>query len=1435
MDVKVREQWIPRCSPKFDCQARREELTEMELQLVSRLDGTRSVRELAELMELTSQELLLRIDLLIRKGILILEPDEDLEEIQNPEEKYGYTRITIPKKRDPSEPPKKPLRQRLTKTKRRRIPPRRPFQIDDKEPSAPYRSSVKIPPRRPVEPKPSPEQERQELSSSPQEKKEVAPKTPPSAPKEKPKKPRGFKIDIPEEFRKKKEKESPQPSANSSMAKRSTVSKERPEGHERPTVSKERPQGHERVSIPKRRPVGEERVSIPKRRSLGDKKEQERRASSSSEHDYLPPTRSTRTFREQETKATEVPKKFIEVIPPEEAAKAVSDIISLFERTALGFLSYDAKTSLTSNLLSALHSKLLAFLENFGELKLDVANWQLSYGSEVVYRNEIKGESVAFKLYRTGLRSLTFKKGLDWPELTNFLEGFILCYSEQHFFEDDLLTFWKRQDGRFIHYETFESLALLPFYDFAFKEREVFLDELLEGKIMEESFFSAFMKEEESSQRWLPDVQAKPVNYRLLPKEELQILKTKQEEHYLPVRFFRFLDYLEKEIRTVNAECEPVRFQHILEEYRDHLILKASLGELKAFLQRLTHWKNSSHPDILPLQQASIQLLDSFKSKERLQDLLESLPRTHDRRSEEERLAEVLEILNLFNYSHLPTLFELLGTIRSNFLLQRIRATLLALTKQPKAYIQALNGANVRLKRQLILCLEQLEGKEALEAIASQIDTEDIELQNDVLAALDRRIDERMGVPELKGVIFHLLASPNLFIRSKGYALIERSGDVRWATPLLDQVSIRSQISSDELRHILFLAALIDKEKTLSLLLKLAAPPSRFARESEEELQKRIIAVDLLGYIADENGEILLKELNKKMPALQEHCIGALRLISRRKTMPDPISEIRNLLQGQLKATALLIQQQGAISRESLEVIANSGEFKLDEEIDHISSENIEDPLLLENNELFHVRETLLVNLKKAGINFNDDWNASLREQGLLLLNTLQMLFKTARLYDAHNRIFDQQLHKFEALIASLLSQFMECRLEYSQGKFYFNRTFLPLRNDAVKIAQNLAEEFDKMEICGLQFLAPFNFDEAKNFITLFRSFAEEKAKNSALQLDSFVQNFRLRNKLRFLLKRTSIEEEGFGENLSSYQGTLSQRLLEHYLTAIELSRLIWQITYSGHLPKLSLIKRWAYHFIECYEKNPSETISSIVLADLAHPLLSHPFNVAIYSMLMGFSLRLPRQQIAELGVAAFLHDLGHAFSGASIPPKHHSKRAFKFMLKQRGFSDAKIKRLLVAYEHHQDRTDNPENAKPILFSRIVRIADIYDSLILNLTKDQPLNPHEALKALWNDRQQLLDPLILQALINQLGYYPPRTVFQLEGDTLALSLGFDLEKRSFQNPKLLIIQSSSKDHIVGSISNLQQYQHFKIIDDAYNFSEKYYPIISQALRHFFLQ
>ncbi len=113
-------------------------------------------------------------------------------------------------------------------------------------------------------------------------------------------------------------------------------------------------------------------------------------------------------------------------------------------RASRAYLIYEPSNEVIKTFLEDVQRSLRSHLSEYGELDLRVRPFELALVEEVVYRELDWERSLAFKLFRDGVRRLTIGSGATWEELIQFLGILSIRYVGVNMDEDDVLTLlWK--------------------------------------------------------------------------------------------------------------------------------------------------------------------------------------------------------------------------------------------------------------------------------------------------------------------------------------------------------------------------------------------------------------------------------------------------------------------------------------------------------------------------------------------------------------------------------------------------------------------------------------------------------------------------------------------------------------------------------------------------------------------------------------------------------------------------------------------------------------------------------------------------------------------------------------------------------------------------------------------------------------------------------
>ena len=134
--------------------------------------------------------------------------------------------------------------------------------------------------------------------------------------------------------------------------------------------------------------------------------------------------------------------------PDTPQAKAAALAIQALSRAARSFVLYDPGNAIVHQLLQDYRDKTRAALEACGELRVEVRPFELALGDVALYREPDRERSLAFRLYRDGVRRLTFQPSVSWEELLTLLGILAVRHTTVRQQEEDAVTLLKKAEFR---------------------------------------------------------------------------------------------------------------------------------------------------------------------------------------------------------------------------------------------------------------------------------------------------------------------------------------------------------------------------------------------------------------------------------------------------------------------------------------------------------------------------------------------------------------------------------------------------------------------------------------------------------------------------------------------------------------------------------------------------------------------------------------------------------------------------------------------------------------------------------------------------------------------------------------------------------------------------------------------------------------------------
>jgi HD-GYP domain-containing protein (c-di-GMP phosphodiesterase class II) len=205
----------------------------------------------------------------------------------------------------------------------------------------------------------------------------------------------------------------------------------------------------------------------------------------------------------------------------------------------------------------------------------------------------------------------------------------------------------------------------------------------------------------------------------------------------------------------------------------------------------------------------------------------------------------------------------------------------------------------------------------------------------------------------------------------------------------------------------------------------------------------------------------------------------------------------------------------------------------------------------------------------------------------------------------------------------------------------------------------------------------------------------------------------------------------------------------------------------------------------------------------------THSVNTSILAVSLGTFLSFAKPQLAALGVAGLMHDIGKVSVPLEIinkpgkltdeeweEVKRHPIEGALILADVPGMTKMAM---VAAFEHHQhgDVRGYPrmdDSLQQHLFSQIVAIADAYEALTAARVYYSVQMPAEkAVKILLSKRGTAFNPILVKAFVNMIGIFPIGTLLKLDTGEIGLVVH---QTRDLMRPRVLLLSTfdgSEKD------------------------------------------
>jgi putative nucleotidyltransferase with HDIG domain len=409
---------------------------------------------------------------------------------------------------------------------------------------------------------------------------------------------------------------------------------------------------------------------------------------------------------------------------------------------------------------------------------------------------------------------------------------------------------------------------------------------------------------------------------------------------------------------------------------------------------------------------------------------------------------------------------------------------------------------------------------------------------------------------------------------------------------------------------------------------------------------------------------------------------------------------------------------------------------------------------------------------------------------------------KTLQIYDARNHASQVALTKLKAVLGELAEGEGRVVVAVASDLLCINDVRLIVDPQNAGPLLSLVDEMKRRNIEEVDFAPEIDAAEMGTFLRLL--FAEPSGEDPFGELnhrlaEAAVTHVRLAERIERErhLRDAKVERREIREE-SNRVMSRAVSFMGEVLRTIEQRRPI-------QLPKAHRITQQLADIIRVDE---TVLVGLASIKDYDEYTFSHSVNVSVISMLIADRMGLGKTDIAQIGVAALLHDIGKTHIPQPILSKPGTLTAPEWDLMERhpmlGVIElsrvrslrAVLDPMFVSLQHHLlfDLTGYPRKPggwKIHPYVQVVTVADVYDALTTpRVYRTRTLTPDRALCFILRRTGAIFDPLVARVLIKTMGVYPVGTMVELDNGAYAVVVRQNEQARLAHRPHVVMLEKS---------------------------------------------
>jgi len=564
----------------------------------------------------------------------------------------------------------------------------------------------------------------------------------------------------------------------------------------------------------------------------------------------------------------------VEGVETDEELLLARDLISAFVKAIKAFRFYPPDNPTLKGFRDQLLKKFQFFLNKYQSFTIQLGEYDLSFKGKILYENRDVKTSLAFSLYKDGLREIRFMKGLEEWEVQGIID--ILKQSEAiNQLEDDIVTLMWEKDFMHISYlatDEFleETPVVIPDNVDQFRKNLIFkpLAHHVEVELAKEGAEEGLDLEEVLSKVIEePPAFVSDRSVYFLTLEEVKGLRKDVESEIDPAFVFNIMDIL-FEILALEKEREPYQDAiNILIKVLDAFLTLGDFSKASDLLKRvyivlktydLQDWQIEGIGKILVEAGEEVRI-------ERIGKVLER---------EEVRLEEVNAYLGLLQKNSVKPLINLLGELKNSKARRVFCDALSEIGRNAnELFTPFIDDRRWYLVRNIIYILGRIGKEQSLPYIQRAFNHEDIRVRREAVQALGL-----IGGSKAIGLLVKSLTDNDVRIRCMSAINLGKVGKKTGLIPLLEVVQSKDFYKRDpaEIKAFFNAIGMVGSNEAVPVLQQLLERKSWFARGKRDEI--RIGAANALAAIGTPDAkDVLEARKDSKEESIRDACTQALK------------------------------------------------------------------------------------------------------------------------------------------------------------------------------------------------------------------------------------------------------------------------------------------------------------------------------------------------------------------------------------------------------------------------------------------------------------------------------------------------------------------------------------------------------------------------------